>query len=99
MKIDAGAYKNASKSPSSAPHYVAIQHPLVEQDLRQNTTIATAWSYSDLNRLYNYDLGEWGGVLFCSSNMVPYFTGVAQVTGTPANTGGALVTANYYIQV
>lgn len=99
MKIDMGARKDASRSPAGAPHYVALQHPLVEQDLRQNTTIATAWSYSDINRQYNFDLGEWGGARFCTSNMVPFFTGVALVNGTPANTGGALVTANYYIQV
>lgn len=88
-----------SKMPSAMPHYVSLVHPLVAQDLRQNSTIATAWSYSDLNRLYNNDLGEWGGARFCKSNMIPYWTGVAAVTGTASTTGGSLATNTYYIQV
>lgn len=100
MKNDAKAYKNASKSPSAMPHLVALIHPLVAQDMRQNATVATAWSYSDINRLYNNDLGEWGGARFCKSNMIPYWTGVATVgAGTPSTTGGALAAGTYYLQV
>lgn len=99
LKTDANAYRNASKKPSASPHYVSLVHPLVSQDLRLNTTIATAWSYSDINRLYNNELGEWGGVRFCKSNMIPYWTGVAQINGTASTTGGALATGTYYIQV
>jgi len=96
MKIDAGAYKDASRKPAAKSHYVAMCHPLVEQDLMQNTTISTAFSYSDVNRLYNAELGEWGGTRFCRTNMMPYWTGVALVSGT-AGTAGALATASYYI--
>ena len=82
------------------PHYVALIHPLVAQDLRENTTISTAWSYSDINRLYTYEVGEWGGVRFCMSNMVPTLTGFATLVFTPSNTGGVLNTTNpYYIVV
>jgi hypothetical protein len=31
----------------------------VAGDLRQNQTIVTAWSYSDINKLYNAEVGEW----------------------------------------
>ena len=79
-------------------HYVAIIHPLVEMDLRENSTIVTAWSYSDLNKLYNEEIGEWGKTRFTSSNMVPTFTGVAAVNGT-AGTAGNLATGTYYVQV
>ena len=99
MKKDMDAKSKASSNPSVMPHYVALVHPLVAQDLRQNSTIATAWSYSDINRLYNNDLGEWGGARFCKSNMIPYWTGVAAVSGTPATTGGSLATGTYYIQI
>lgn len=88
-----------SKDPIGMPHYVALIHPLPTQDLRQNSTISTAWAYSDINRLYNNDLGEWGGVRFCKSNMIPFYTGVALVTGTPSASGGSLATNNYFIQV
>ena len=98
MKIDADARTKASMSPGAMPHYVSLVHPLVAQDLRQNTTVATAWSYSDINRLYNNDLGEWGGARFCKTNMMPYWTGVAQGSGT-AGTSGSLAGAptNYYV--
>lgn len=99
MKIDAKRTTKASQDPATMMHYVSLIHPLPTQDLRQNTTIATAWSYSDLNRLYNNDLGEWGGARFCKTNMMPYWTGVAAVTGTPSTSGGALATNTYYIQV
>ena len=98
MKKDMGARTNASANPGSMPHYVALVHPLVSQDLRQNTSISNAWSYSDVNRLYNNEIGEWGGVRFCKSNMIPYWTGVAQVNGT-AGTAGSLATNTYYIIV
>lgn len=99
MYEDAGKDGKASARPTGKPHYVAMVHPLVEQDLMQNTTISTAFSYSDLNRLYNSELGEWGGARFCRSNMIPYFTGVAQVNGTASTSGGALATGTYYVIV
>ena len=88
------------KDPSAMPHYIAVMHNLVEQDMRQNSTIATAWGYSDINRLYNGDLGYWGGIRSCTSNMVPYWVGVASPTnGTGSATGGALANNTYYIQI
>jgi N4-gp56 family major capsid protein len=97
-KIDAGKPTKASAAPRSMPHYVGIIHPLSAADFRQNATVQTAFSYSDINRLYNFEAGEWGGVRFCMSNLVPYFVGVAAVTGT-AGTAGSLATGTYYIQV
>lgn len=88
----------ASNNPRTMPHYVAVLHPLVAADMRENSVITTAWSYSDINRLYNFELGEWGGLRFTMSNMVPSFTGVAQVNGSPG-TAGTLATGTYYIQV
>jgi N4-gp56 family major capsid protein len=98
VKMQAGKPSTASKDPRSMPHYVAIIHPLVATDMRSNSTVVTAWSYSDINRLYNAELGEWGGTRFTQSNMVPFFTGVAQVNGTNG-TAGSLATGTYYIQV
>ncbi len=88
------------KDPRGMPHYIALMHTLVEQDMRQNSTIATAWSFSDVNRLYNGDLGYWGGMRTCTTNMMPFWTGVATVgAGTPSTTGGALANGTYYLQV
>ena len=88
----------ASSNPRGMPHYVAVMHEFTAADMRQNSTVQTAWSYSDLNRLYNAELGEWGGIRFCSSNMVPTFVGVAAIEGT-AGSAGALATGSYFIQV
>ena len=99
MKLvaEAGGAK-ASDNPRRMPHYVAVCHTLVIGDLSENSTIVQAWSYSDLNRLYNYEMGEWRGIRFCDSNMVPTFTGVAQVNGV-AGTAGSLASDDYYIIV
>ena len=97
-KLPADKPSKASSDPRGFQHYVALIHPLPEQDMRENSTVALAWSYSDVNKLYNNELGEWGGVRFCRSNMIPYFVGVAAVSGT-AQTTGTLATGNYYIQV
>jgi N4-gp56 family major capsid protein len=97
LEADDGGAK-ASDSPRRMPHYVSILHPLVAQDMRENSTVVTAWSYSDINRIYNSEIGEWGGIRFTQSNMVPTWTGVAQITGTPG-TAGSLATGNYFIKV
>jgi N4-gp56 family major capsid protein len=101
MKIDAqGAGATASSNPRKNPHYVALIHPLVSADFRQNSNVDNAWSRSDVNRLYNAEVGEWSGVRFCETNMIPSFTGVAQVNGTLSGGGGTLpAAANYYIIV
>lgn len=99
MDADMGGSR-ASDNPRVMPHYTALVHPVVVADMREDTTVKTAWQYSDINRLYNYELGEWNGVRWCQSNMVPSFTGVAQINGT-AGTSGSLAGAptNYFIIV
>lgn len=99
IKVDAGKGEpKANANPRNAPHYVAICHPSVEGDFSENSTVVTAWSYSDINKLYNYEVGEWRGLRFCASNMVPSWTGQSQSAGTAATTG-ALATASYYIVI
>ena len=100
MMIEAGKRTDASNSPARMAHYVALIHPLPTQDMRQNATVANAWALSDINRLYNNDLGEWGGVRFCKTNMMPYWVGVADpATNTASPAGGSLATGSYYVQV
>jgi hypothetical protein len=94
-KVDA----NTSTAKRVSPHFVSIMHPLVAQDFRENNTVVTAWSYSEINRLYNAEAGEWGGIRFTTSNMVPTWTGVAQITGTPGTAGALATNANYFIKV
>ncbi len=103
-KIKAGeGQPRASANPRGMPHYVAIAHSLVIQDLRENPTVILAWTYSDLNRLYNSEFGELGGIRFCSSNMVPSFTGFANsaagLTYTPGTAGNLATNAGYRIIV
>jgi len=98
-KIDASAGgARASSNPRTMPHYVAVLHPFVAGDFRENSAVNQAWSYSDINRLYNYELGEWSGIRFCMSNLVPSFVGVAVITATAAG-GGNLTAGTYAVQV
>ena len=99
MLIDADRPARNASAPAMTEHYVALVHPLPVQDMRQNATVANAWAYSDVNRLYNNDLGEFGGVRFCKSNMVPFWTGFAALVGTAQGSGGTLATGNYQIGV
>lgn len=99
LSIAQGSGKLADQSPQRAPHYAAVCHTLVVADWSQNSTVILARSYSAVNRLYNYEIGEWGGARFVDSNMVPTFTGYAQVNGTPSGSGGSLPTQTYYIIV
>ena len=90
---DGGA--RASGNPRQMPHYAAIIHPLVVVDFRANSDVRLAWTYSDINRLYNFEAGEWSGMRFCQSNMVPSFTGVALVQGV-VGTAGTMATNTMY---
>lgn len=86
-------------SVADQPHYVAVIHPNVESDMRENSTVVTAWSYSDIAKLYNSEIGQWGQIRFTRSNMVPYWVGVAAVTGTPGTAGSLATSATYHVQV
>ena len=97
IAADAGGAR-ASDNPRAMPHYVALMHTLVVGDFRSNASVVNAWTYSDLNRLYNYEAGEWSGIRFCKTNMIPTFTGVAQINPV-AGLAGALATDNYYVIV
>lgn len=99
MMIEAGDYRDPSKSPAVMQHYVALIHPLAAQDMRENSSVVSAWAYSDVNRLYNNELGPWGGVRFVESNMMPYWVGVAQINGTGSTVGGQLAANTYFVQV
>ena len=98
LEADAGGAK-ASSNPRKMPHYTAVLHTLAVADMRENPTINQAWTYSDINRLYNYELGEWGGIRFCRSNLVPTFTGVTAIQGAAGLVGSLATNANYFIQV
>lgn len=99
MMIEAGAYRDPSQTPRVKQHYVALISPFSAQDMRENTSVQQAWAYSDVNRLYNNELGDFGGIRFCETNMMPYWTGAAAVNGSASASGGQLATGTYYIQV
>lgn len=81
------AVRKADASWKTHEHYVAVSHPLALNDFANNATVQLAWSYSDINRLYINEVGQWRGLRFCESNMVPYWVGLA------ANDSGLAVAA------
>ncbi|QVN18758.1 N4-gp56 family major capsid protein [Burkholderia pyrrocinia] len=99
MMIEAGSYRDPSQTPRVKQHYVALISPFSAQDMRENSSVQQAWAYSDVNRLYNNELGDFGGIRFCETNMMPYWTGAAAINGTASTSGGQLATGTYYVQV
>ena len=98
-KREADADRNPSGNPKTLAHYVAVGSPNVFGDFAENSTVVTAWSYSDINRLYNSEVGTWRSMHFCETNMTPSFVGVALVTGTAGLVGSLATSATYNIIV
>lgn len=93
----------ADDSPRGMPHYIGICHTIPVADWSQNSTVILARSYSAVNRLYNYEIGEWAGTRWLASNMVPTFTGFTNSANSVAYSvgvgDGSLSATNYYIIV
>jgi len=91
----------ADDSPRGMPHYIGICHTQVVADWSQNSTVVLSRSYSAANRLYNYEIGEWGGTRWLASNMVPTFTGFANNSNgaayAPQAGGGTFANNNYFV--
>jgi hypothetical protein len=98
-KFMPGKPTKATANPAGHQHYVGLVHPLVEGDLLNNATVITATAYTDINRLYNNEIGTWGGVRFCRSNMIPSIKGAATVAASAVTSGGSLADGTYYVKV
>ena len=99
--IDEGPRK-ARANPATHEHYACIAHPIPLNDFANNSTVQLAWSYSDINMLYINEVGQWRGLHFCESNMVPYWVGIANNDSGlayAAGTGGTLGAGTYIVQV
>lgn len=108
VKLTAGKPSMASKDPAGMPHYVAVTRPEVAADLRENSTFVLASAYSDVNKLYNAEVGSFGGMRWIESNTMPYWVGVAAPTNVAsatngsyaaASTGGAMAAGAWFIQI
>jgi N4-gp56 family major capsid protein len=84
----------ARRMPS--PHYIMVCHRFVASDLRMQSNFVQASAYSDVNKLYNSEFGQWAGCRVVASNMCPFFTGSALISGTPSASGGSLATSTTY---
>jgi hypothetical protein len=96
------AVRKADASWKTHEHYVCVAHPLVLNDFANNTTVQLAWSYSDINRLYINEVGQWRGMRFCESNMVPFWVGVAgndAGAAAAAAAGGNFAAGAYVVQI
>lgn len=95
--------RRATADPRTHEHYVCVSHPLVLNDFANNSTVQLAWSYSDINKLYINEVGQWRGMHFCESNMVPSWTGFANNANgaaySPQTSGGNLATGTYKVVI
>lgn len=95
--------RKAVANPRTHEHYVAVAHPIPLNDFANNSTVQLAWSYSDINKLYINEVGQWRGMHFCESNMVPFWQGLANndsgLAASAVGTGGIFGAGNYVVQV
>uniref|UniRef100_A0A7C3QY31 N4-gp56 family major capsid protein n=2 Tax=Leptospirillum ferriphilum TaxID=178606 RepID=A0A7C3QY31_9BACT len=84
---------------ANTPHYVGVIHPSVEQDLINNATITLAYQYSQPWALYNGEVGQWSGVRFCRSNMIPEYTSGTGPTLSASGSGSSLAAVPTYVVV
>jgi N4-gp56 family major capsid protein len=98
-KLDPHQDSDAKSRKMPSPHYILVCHDFVAGDLRTQSTFVQAASYSDINKLYNNEAGQWSGCRVVSTNFVPYFTGQAAISGSPLSSGGTLAGPTYYIIV
>jgi N4-gp56 family major capsid protein len=95
--------RKSRANPATHEHYVCVAHPLVLNDFANNSTVQLAWSYSDINKLYINEVGQWRGLHFCESNMVPFWQGLANnangLTYTAGTAGNLATNANTFIRV
>lgn len=89
--------RQSEMEPTRAEHLVAVSDPRPLQDLKNNPLVVQTWQYSDHKKLYVNEMGMWSGITFCESNLLPSWTGIAQVNG--ANAAGSLASGTYTIQV
>jgi N4-gp56 family major capsid protein len=95
--------RKAAADPRTHEHYVCVAHPIPLNDFANNSTVQLAWSYSDVNKLYINEVGQWRGMHFCESNLVPYWVGNANnangATYTAGTAGSLPTNANYVVQI
>jgi N4-gp56 family major capsid protein len=98
-KIDAHSEALRKLANYASPHYVLVGNDFVLADFAENNTVVLAWSYSDINKLYNYEYGSWRGTRMCHSNMLPSWVGVSALNGSAGAGGtGTLAAGTYFIQ-
>lgn len=81
-------------------HYVGVIDPAMEQDVSQsdNSAFINASAYSNIKALFNGEIGQWRGVRWLVSNLIPTLEGVAAESYTsPTSPAGTFAGANYRI--
>lgn len=73
-------------------NFVGVFDPFVEMDISKDSTFVTASSYSNLKTLLNGEVGQWMGVRWKRSNLIPIITQLAAVTTAAITTAPATAT-------
>lgn len=94
--------RNRGAHAYEGTHYVGVLDPSMEQDVSQNANSAftSAAAYGNIKALYNGEIGQWRGVRWMTSNLIPTLLGVAAHTvTTPASPAGTFTGAAYRVSV
>lgn len=71
-------------------NFLGVFDPYIEMDISKDATFVTASSYSNLKTLLNGEVGQWMGVRWKRSNLIPIFVNLV-TTGFTLNLAGAAV--------
>ena len=82
--------------PFSGSFYVGVIDPFTEDDLTNSSVFIAAAQYSSIKTLMNDEVGEWKGVRWVRSNVLPSIGLVTGGSAATSATGGSLAVATTY---
>lgn len=84
--------------PYEGQSYMGVVDPAVQMDISKDSTFQTAASYSNIKVLQNGEIGQWMGVRWMMSNLIPVLGGLtADSYTTPSSPAGTFAAANYRV--
>lgn len=76
--------------------YVGVVDSFVEDDIVVDTTFTDSAKYGQIKKLLVNEIGEWKGVRWVRSNVIPYISKQTGESGAASATAGSLSTSTNY---
>lgn len=96
VKSALAALRSGGARPIQGRLLMGLMDPYSEMDLLEDTTFQNAASYSNIRVLQNGEVGQWMGVVWMVSNLLPTVSRLADVSTASSATAGSLTPATSY---